>query len=494
MSTSAYDNLCRRFERIARLGEALAILHWDHAVVMPAAAAAGRSEQVAALEQVIHEALTAGDLAGDLDAAEQAPPDDPWDAANLRQMRRRRQHAAALPADLLAARTRANSICEMIWREARAADDFAAVCGPLTEVFNLTRHAAAAKAEMFGCDPYDALIDVYEPGLTAAHIDELFAEIEAFLPAMVPQALARQVAAGDPPATAMALDGQRRAARRLASSLGFDFAHGRLDESHHPFTGGVTDDVRITSRYVEGDVLSGLFAVIHECGHALYERGLPQVWRSQPVGRSMGMAVHESQSLLFEMQAARGPAFVKHLARVVAEENGGEAALAAAFQRQARHVAPGLLRYEADEVTYPLHILLRYRLEKTLLDGSLAVVDLPQAWSTSMGELLGLEVPDDRDGCLQDIHWITGSVGYFPSYTLGAVAAAQLFQSAEAAIGDLDGALARGDFAPLLAWLRETVHGKGSLYASASELLHAATGRSFDIACFKAHLERRYLA
>ncbi len=491
MNSEPYDCLRHRFQRLSHLRGALAVLHWDHAVMMPDGGAPGRAEQLATLKQLAHENLADPRVGDWLDEAEAAPPEDPWAAANLREMRRHWRHAVAVPSELIAAGARAASACEMAWRAARPANDFAAVAAPLERVVALTRELAQAKAAALGLTPYDALLDTYEPGLRATRVEALFGELESFLPALLAAAVARQGGAERPPPTALALDGQRRLARRVAHTLGFDFHHGRLDESHHPFTGGVPDDVRITSRYDPTDLLSGLYAVIHECGHAAYERGRPAAWRGQPVGQAMGMAVHESQSLLFEMQAARGPGFVGHLARLVAAETGADEA--ESFLRQARHVAPGLIRVEADEVSYPLHIVLRTRLERELLSGGLAVADLPAAWTDGMRNLLGIEVANDRDGCLQDIHWMTGSFGYFPTYTLGAIAAAQLFERAKAEIADLEEALARGDFGPLLAWLAWAVAGKGRLHGTAEALLEEVTGRGFDLGCFRAHLEARYL-
>ena len=218
------------------------------------------------------------------------------------------------------------------------------------------------------------------------------------------------------------------------AQMGFDFERGRLDESAHPFCGGVPDDIRLTARYEAADVTSGLMAILHETGHALYNAGLPRVWRHQPVGEARGYAVHESQSLLVEMQVCRSPAFLHYLAPLLAETFGRDdpALSADNLYRRAIHVERGFIRVDADEVTYPLHVILRYRLEKALLEGDLEVADLPGAWNEGMRELLGLTPPDDRVGCLQDIHWSVGAIGYFPCYTLGALMAAQLFEAASA--------------------------------------------------------------
>ena len=287
---------------------------------------------------------------------------------------------------------------------------------------------------------------------------------------------------------------QRAVGERLMNDLGFDFARGRLDTSLHPFCGGATSDVRITTRYAEGDFTRSLMGVVHETGHALYEQGRPQRWLGQPVGDARGMTLHESQSLLLEMQACRTPEFMHHLAPVLAGAFGAEAAGLDpdTLYRIYTRVAPGFIRVDADEVTYPAHILLRYDLERAMVDGDLAVADLPGAFDAGVKALLGLDVPDAARGCLQDIHWPGGAFGYFPTYTLGAVAAAQLFEAATAAEPDIRPGLARGDVAPLLGWLRANVHGKGSSL-SADEILTEATGRPLGLDSYLAHLNRRYL-
>ena len=494
----AYQQLEERFRRHAALGEAARVLGWDMSTLMPTGGAGARSEQLAALAVTQHDLLTASEVGGLLGEAEAgAEALDPWRAANLRAMRRRWRHATALPADLVEAQTKAGSACEMLWREARPKADFEAVRPALEEVLRLTREAAAAKAEALEVAPYEALLDQWEPGGSVARIDAVFDDLADFLPGFLEQVLDRQAAAPAP----LPLGGpfpaaqQEALGRRMMQTVGFDFDHGRLDVSLHPFCGGVPDDVRITTRWDEADFLTGLMAVLHETGHALYERGLPRDWRLQPVGEAGGMALHESQSLLIEMQAARGAEFVAFLAPLAREAFGGEGPAweTENLLRHYRRVARGHIRVDADEVTYPLHVILRFRLEQALISGDLPLVELPGAWNDGMEALLGIRPPDDRLGCLQDIHWYDGAWGYFPTYTLGALAAAQFFAAARAARPEIPEALGRGDFAPLMGWLREKVHAAGSRL-SADGLLEEATGQSLDAAVFKAHLQKRYLA
>jgi carboxypeptidase Taq len=492
---SAYRALEARFKRGADLYGALSMLQWDHQVMMPPGGNAVRAEQMATLRQIAHELLTSPETGELLDRAEAASAGlDPWQAANLREMRRRYVHATALTGDLVVAMVRASAEAEMRWREARPNGDFALLRPALEQVVALTREEAAAKSAALGLPLYDALLDGYEPGMRSAEIDALFAPLADFLPGFVDQVLERQPALA-PLAATFPTARQKALGERLMAALGFDFDHGRLDESLHPFCGGVPDDVRMTARYDEADLASGLMAVLHETGHALYNAGLPKAWRHQPVGAPRSTALHESQSLLIEMQVCRSRAFQGFLAPLLAATFEVDEAVFSAdnLYRQAIRVERGLIRVDADEVTYPLHIILRYRLEQALLAGDLEVADLPGAWNDGMRELLGIVPPSDREGVLQDIHWPTGAFGYFPCYTLGALMAAQLFEALAAALPDLASDIGHGDFTPLLAWLRANIHEQGSLLET-RELLAQATGRPLTPQPFLAHLERRYLA
>lgn len=494
---TAYQELERRFRHIGLLREAAAILNWDSAAMMPPGGAGVRAEQMAALDVTIHEALAHPDMAELLDRAGSSPPPaGSWLAANLAEMQRDYVHAAAVPADLVAASSKAAALCETAWRTARSNNDFAGLRPLLQQVLDLTREIATIKAAALGCSPYDALLDQYEPGGKAAEIDRHFADLADFLPATIAAALEHQARqpATLPLTGPFAIPAQQALGKQLMAALGFDFDHGRLDISHHPFCGGTPDDVRITTRYREDDFAPAMMGVLHETGHALYERGLPPDWRHQPVGSARGMSLHESQSLLVEMQMCRSRAFFTYAAPLIraAFQRDGAAWQAENLYRTGIRVRPGLIRVDADEVTYPAHVVLRYRLERALLSGDLALADLPTAWNDGMVEYLGICPPDDRDGCLQDVHWPSGAFGYFPTYTLGAMTAAQLYQAARAALPDLDDSIGRGEFSPLLAWLRQNIH---TLAASRStnDILMAATGRPLGVDAFRHHLETRYL-
>jgi len=492
----AYAALEARFRRWSAIKEAAGMLYWDLAAMMPEGGQEARAEHLAALNVAAHEILTAAAV-GDLIVAASGETLDDWQGANLAEMRRHYTHATALSPAFVEEFSKAVRACESAWRKARPAGDFAAVTPALSSLLALTREAAKAKADKLGLSPYEALMDEYEPGARTAEIDPIFADYAAFLPEFLSRVLDRQAREPQPiePKGPFPIAKQKALGERIMRLLGFDFAHGRLDTSLHPFCGGVPDDVRITTRYDEGQFIYALMGVIHETGHALYERGLPQSWRLQPVGQARGMVLHESQSLLMEMQASRSAEFCALLSDILDETFPGNRAAFAPdnLRRLYTRVKPDFIRVDADEVTYPAHVILRYRMEQQLIAGTLEAADIPAAWNEGMKALLGIVPPSDREGCLQDIHWYEGLFGYFPCYSLGAMAAAQLFDAAKTAAPQTMDVIASGDFAPLLSWLRANVHGFGSRLSTRT-VLTQATGRPLDPAVFKNHLAARYLA
>ena len=490
---TAYNRLHDRFARIATLGEAASVLGWDAAAMMPAGGGAARGDQLAVLAATGHAMLTDPAVAADLhDAATTAP----WEAANLALMRHAHTRATALPPALVEARERANSSCEKIWRVARAEANFAAVRPALEEVVRLAQHTAQALAPALGLSPYDALMDGFQPGVTAAAVNPVFTRYATWLTTALPAALEHQARQPAPrPLTGdFAPARQEALCRHLTERAGLEPAHARLDQSTHPFCGGTPTDIRITTRYDPSDPGQAIMGVLHETGHALYERGLPASYARQPVGEAAGMAVHESQSLIMEMQACRGDAYLGWLGTQMHAAFGGAPAdyACANLARLWRRVDRSLIRVDADEMTYPAHVILRFQLEQALIAGDLVVADLPGAWNDGLHDLLGVRPANDREGCLQDIHWYDGAFGYFPSYTLGAMAAAQLMQAARVAEPTIGDALAEGSLAPLLGWLRRHVHAQGSLMGFEA-LLTQATGGPLDPAAFEQHLASRYL-
>lgn len=494
---TAYQELTKRAGRMSAISNALGILSWDNETVMPTGAAETRADSLAALAVLRHDMICDPQLGGLLDdAAEQNDLDD-WQRANVRELRRNWVSETALPADLVEASTKAVARCEMRWRQARQECDFAGLLPSLAEVLRLQRDIGTAKGERLGLSAYDALMDQYEPGMTADRVTALFDDLADFLPGFVDAVIDRQAGQPQPiePQGPFPIETQKQVARAFMQTVGFDFNRGRLDESTHPFCGGGDNDVRITTRYDENRLTSALLGVLHESGHAIYEQGRPAEWMNQPVGQSRGLGFHESQSLIIEMQAARSPQFLAYAAPVLRDAFGADGP---AWQPDNLHrlytkVERSLIRVDADEATYPAHIILRFRLEQSMIADDLQLADLPGAWADGMADLVGVTPPNDRLGCLQDIHWPGGAWGYFPTYTIGAMTAAQLFDAAKKARPALPDCLAQGDFSPLVEWLRESIHSQGCRY-DAQELMTRATGQSLDAGIFKAHLRSRYLA
>lgn len=489
---SRTEALEARFAQIARIHEAIAILHWDQAVIMPAGSIATRAEQLATLNELAHGLLISAETGALIAEIDDRGTEDEFGAANYRLIRRAYKRATALDPIFVAHRARVCAHAEVAWREARSTNKYDIFLPHLERVLDVVRQEATILAEALDLAPYDALLDEYQPGLRERSIAPLLEELSRALPQRVDTAIAanpsfvRQT-------RAIPASEQKAVFHALISRLGFDFNRGRLDESTHPFCGGVYADHRMTTRYDPSDVTSGLMGVLHETGHALYEMGLPADWIAQPVGQSHGMLVHESQSLLIEMQLCRSPAFLSFLSTLLGDAFGDDPGWRVNNLRAGyRHVARTLIRVDADELTYPLHIIHRYRLERALLSGDLKPAELPGAWNELMNDIVGVRPQNDAEGCLQDIHWAKGIFGYFPCYTLGALLAAQLARSLRRDIGDFEPYLERGDFDDVTAWLRQRIHSRGSAL-ELDELILESTGKPLGTADFLAHLDRRYL-
>ncbi|HTX24594.1 MAG TPA: carboxypeptidase M32 [Steroidobacteraceae bacterium] len=496
MSASPYKQLEQEFKRLHAFRGALSLLRWDAAVMMPRGSADVRGEQLAALETEYHALLTAPRITRLLDRAQaNAQGLTDWQVANLREMRRQRDHAIATPVSLISRLARATSRAEVQWLEARHQNRFDLFAPHLEEVVNLVRDKAALLGQALNLAPYDALVDEFSPGITTADIEAVFKTLSRRLPSLIREVIGLQDSRAALPVAGKFPPGKQRAlAVEIMKAVGFPFDRGRLDESEHPFTEGVPGDIRVTTRFDSADLFSGLLGALHETGHAMYDLGLPPEWRDQPVGRDRGMALEESQSLLLEMLVCRGRPFVTFLCPLLVKHFGvsGPEWEPENIYAHITRVRRSLIRVDADELTYPLHILLRHDLERKLLNGELAVRDLPEAWNLGMEQRLGIRPQNDAEGCLQDIHWAVGSFGYFPSYALGAVIAVQLYDSLRAELAGVDLEIARGEFSGLYGWLRKQVHGVGAK-VSVQELLNKATGKSLSAAPFVRYLEGKYL-
>ncbi|HEV7986319.1 MAG TPA: carboxypeptidase M32 [Steroidobacteraceae bacterium] len=496
MSTPPYTQLEQEWRRLHAFHGALALLRWDAAVMMPRGSADVRGEQLAALETETHALLTAPKITRLLDRAQaNAAGLEDWQLANLREMRRARDHAIATPVSLITRLARATSRAEVHWAEARRENNFELFAPHLEEVVHLVRDKAALLGQALGLAPYDALVDEFSPGIATADIDVIFKALSRRLPTLIREVLSLQAERPFLPLNGkFALGKQRALVLEVMRAIGFPFDRGRLDESEHPFTEGVPGDIRVTTRFDNVDVFSGLLGAMHETGHAMYDLGLPQAWRDQPVGRDRGMALEESQSLLLEMLVGRSRAFLSYLRPLLEKHFGvsGPEWEPENLYRRLTHARRSLIRVDADELTYPLHILLRHELEKKMLAGELKVRDLPEAWSLGMEQRLEVRPTGAADGCLQDIHWALGSFGYFPSYALGAVIAAQLWESLRNGVPELEAQISRGEFEGLFSWLRENVHSMGAK-VPVNELMKQATGQPLSAAALLRYLESKFL-
>jgi carboxypeptidase Taq len=494
--TALLSRLNSRLAQVADLDNAAAVLGWDQQTYMPPGGGPARAEQLATLAQLSHELFTAAETGALIQEATAASADADAEsdaAALLRVALRDYDRAVKLPADLVAEMARTRTLAQEVWTLARPANDYAAFAPWLEKNIQLARQAA----ECWGYQDclYDPLLDQYEAGTTTAQVAAMFAELKPGLVSLV-KAIAERGAPIDDALLRREYDEthQREFSERLVRAIGYDFARGRQDKAAHPFcTAFSNDDVRITTRFDPRYVAQSLLASVHEAGHAMYEQGSPAAFERTLLRGGASMGVHESQSRLWENLVGRSRGFWQHFFPLLKERFPEQLADAdaEAFWRALNMVQPSYIRVEADEVTYNLHVLLRFELENDLLEGRLSVADAPAAWNAKMTEYLGVTPPDDARGILQDIHWSIGIMGYFPTYSIGNLLSAQLWQAAVDAIPDIPAQTARGEFGPLLSWLREKIHRHGRKYLP-NELIQRATGRPVRADAYLQYLKEKY--
>jgi carboxypeptidase Taq len=485
------------FERVERdvcqLGRVGGLLHWDEQVNMPPRGAAARGEAKATLAGVMHERICDerfGEALAELGADAGMST---FEAARVREARRERDRAVRVPATLVRELALAESAGFEAWQIARAEADFSRFRGPLERLVSLRREEADAVGYAGG-ERYDALLDQYEPDMRVARLEPLLQGLRDELVPFVQEIAERPRPDDAFVHRAFPVQTQRDVGARLAAVIGFDFEAGRLDGAAHPFAAGFAPgDVRLTTREREDDLFAGLFAVLHEAGHGLYEQGLTGEIEGTFCGNVTSLGLHESQSRFWENMVGRSRAFW--------ERNLDEVKRAFPtqlndipvdqFVRAANLVEPSLIRVEADEVTYHLHVFLRFELELALLRDSLAIDDLPAAWNERMRTLVGIEPPHDGLGVLQDVHWSEGLIGYFPTYTLGTLYSGQFLEAIERELGPIDGVIRRGEYDRLLGWLRTHVHHRGALVAP-EQIARDATGEELGHAAFMRYLRAKY--
>jgi carboxypeptidase Taq len=491
-----YADLITHVREAALLDSCAGVLGWDEATYMPRKGSAFRSDQMALLARLGHEAHTApkiAELLGEVESSPLMKPADSATAACVREIRRVYDRSVKVPTALVEALARVTTRAQQIWRDARKANDFAAFRPSLEAIVKLLRDKASAIG--YTTSPYDALLDEYEPGASTAEITAVFAKLRAELtPLVAAIASSGRKAPSDILAREFPVDRQKLFAESAAAAIGFDFDAGRLDTSTHPFCAGFgPGDCRLTTRYNPRQFNEAFFGVMHESGHGIYEQGLPGDHFGTPLGTACSLGIHESQSRLWENQVGRSRPFWEHFFPRL-QQAFPSTLSDVPLDRwlfAINDVHPSFIRVEADEATYNLHIILRFEVEQALISGDLAVADVPGVWNEKFRQLLGLEVPDAAHGCLQDIHWSGGGLGYFPTYTLGNLYAAQFMNAARGDLPGLDGDIRQGGFGRLKGWLNEKVHAPAARYR-ASELCRRATGAPLDHAPLVAYLREKY--
>jgi carboxypeptidase Taq len=495
-SDQTYEQLIRRIKEYHLLNSCGSMLGWDERTYMPRQGSAHRAEQMALIARLTHEMLTAPEIGRLLEETEKSAlvrEPDSVPAVNIREIRRLYNRAVKLPKELVEEIARVTTRAQQVWQEARQADDFAAFQPWLEKIVKLKRQEADAIG--YSGAPYDALLDEYEPGATTAEITRTFAALRQEIVPLV----AAIAASGRRPRTDIlgreySVDRQRIFSQAAAAAIGFDFDGGRLDETTHPFCSGMgPGDCRLTTRYNPRHFNQGLFGTLHEAGHGMYEQGLDHTHFGTPMGLPASLGIHESQSRMWENQVGRSRSFWEHFfprARQVFIETLRDVSLED-FVFAVNDVQPSFIRVEADEATYNLHIILRFEMEQALIRGDLKPADVPAAWNESVQKSFGLTPPNNALGCLQDIHWSMGGLGYFPTYTLGNLYAAQFMERARKDLGDLDAEFRRGDFSRLKTWLNDKVHRPGMRYR-AGELCRRLTGKPLSHQPLLAYLRGKY--
>lgn len=491
----AFNKLVNHSKKISNFNHLSSIVGWDQAAVMPSGGAEARSQAMAELSVHIHGLMTQPQLA-DWFAQAESETLNTEQQASLREMQRQWLQATVLPESLVSAQSLAGSKCEHAWRNQRKSNDWTGFEKNWAEVVKLSQEEAQIRAEVTGKTPYDAMLELYEPGTTTEQLNHVFNDVKLWLPNLIDEVIDKQsqesviIPQGHYPTA-----NQKALGLDVMTLLQFDFDHGRLDESVHPFCGGVPSDVRITTRYNEREFVQSLMGIVHEAGHARYEQGLPKHLAGTPAGEARSMGIHESQSLFFEMQMGRSPAFITHLANLAGKHFSTKSDPAFAIdnlQKLYTRVQKDFIRVDADELTYPAHVILRFEIERDLINGKIKHTDIPELWDQKMQAYLGLSTKDNyKNGCMQDIHWTDGSFGYFPSYSLGAMYAAQFMASMKKSV-DVDSTIQSGDFSPIFAWLSDNIWTKGSTLTT-NELVKAATGNILNPEHFRDHLKSRYL-
>ena len=493
--THSYNLLEQHIAKINKIGSASCGLHWDLTQNTPDGAKENMSEDIGNLSAIAHEMFTSKKTEDLIAAAETEKLDD-WQSANLHLIKKSYISATALSTEFVEAFSILTSKSQSVWQKAKISSDWDTFSPYLTDIVKSVQEMAQIKSDKLGVKPYEALLDEYDQGRTVQEIESVFGMLKKELPDLIKQIIEKQKSEKVLPITNL-IDPklQKEISLKIMKKMQFDFSNGRLDEYEHPFCITTSGGVRILSKFLPDDFLHGIMGTIHETGHALYEQNLPRKYKNQPVGKACGMSVHESQSLFMELQVARSQGFSHYLSKIFIDDFGfkGNEYAHENLYRLLNRVEPIFIRVNSDEVTYPLHVILRFELEKALLDGSVKVSEIPKIWNEKMQEYLGIAPSDHKNGCMQDVHWSSGGFGYFPCYIGGSINASMLAKTAKEKGLMSDADLVKGDFSNVSSFLRENIWSKGSCFNPSAVVENTTGEKNLSPEIFLGYLKEKFL-
>ncbi|RMI88913.1 carboxypeptidase M32 [Candidatus Phytoplasma solani] len=493
-----YRQLEQKFEKIAHLENILGILNWDIACNIKSGSEESRSQEIVSLSKILHQLLTSNEIKKLITLSQQEEHQlDAWQKANLREIILKVKDEEIVPEELQKNLILSTTKAEIIWRQARKNNDYELFKPYLAKVIEYKQQLAKIRSQAFGLSLYDSLLDQFSRGMTTVKIKKIFDFLKTQLPVLIKKIVTKKIFSKNDHNNRIKMNiaKQKDLNNQIMSIIGFDFNYGRLDESTHPFCGGTPFDIRLTTRYDENNLFDSFFATVHEVGHALYEQNLPLKYKNQPVGKALDLQFYESQSLLMEKQVAKSKEFLVFLANYLQQKlNLNDATLKADnLYLQANKVQPSFIRVDADEVTYCLHIILRFEIEELLINGQLSVDELPNVWNQKMKDYLGIVPSSFSEGCLQDVHWPSGSFGYFPSYANGMIISAMVMKKYSDLYPDYKNDFLKGDFTKLNHYLNQNFRNFGSFYNSKDLLLQATGESEINPHTFLTYLENKYL-
>lgn len=493
----SYITLEKEIEKINLINNVIILLYWDIAVNMQSGSAESRKNEIVNLTLIAHSMLRSNKIVELMkEAFKKSRELNAWQLANLHEIEKKISNALCIDDDLLKRFVSSTTQCELIWRKAKLEDNYAKLKPYLQSVLDCVKEIANIRFNKFNhYSKYDALIDVYDPNSKTTEIKKNYAFLKEKLPNLIQEAINKQKSESFLPVAKIGIEQQKLISQKIVEILGFDFTRGRIDESVHPFCRGSPDDIRLTTKYYEDNFLPGIMASMHEAGHGLYEQNLPVLYRNQFVGKARSMSIHESQSLLMEVQIGKSKEFMEFFAKLLRDDFNlqGKEYSSENLYKMVTRIKPNFIRIHADEVTYPMHVILRFEIEEALINNEITLDELPVYWNQKMYEYFGVIPPSNREGCLQDIHWSLGDFGYFPSYTNGAIIASMLMHKIQQVNPNLNQEITRGEFKNLNHFLNLNVRSFGS-FKKSDDLMKDATGEEkINPVIFLKYLEQKYL-